>query len=99
MKISQFPLQADKRIMPGQRVTGKIKLPQSARIVHVGATVPSGELFVFAEVSEVVEPNREIEVCVLKVEDPIPDGHEYMGYILAVPILFIYERKTKIDLI
>ncbi len=37
MKISQYPLRAAKRIMPGQRVTGKITLPQSARVVHIGA--------------------------------------------------------------
>ncbi len=37
MKISQYPLQAAKRIMPGQRVTGEITLPQSARVVHMGA--------------------------------------------------------------
>ncbi len=37
IKISQYPLQAAKRIMPGQRVTGKITLPQSARVVHIGA--------------------------------------------------------------
>ena len=37
MKISQYPLQAAKKIMPGQRVTGKITLPQSARVVPIGA--------------------------------------------------------------
>ncbi len=37
MKISQYPLQAAKRLMPGQRVTGKITLPQSARVVPIGA--------------------------------------------------------------
>ncbi len=36
MKISQYPLRAAKRIIPGQRVTGKITLPQSARVVHIG---------------------------------------------------------------
>jgi hypothetical protein len=37
IKISQYPLQAAKRIMPGQRVTGEITLPQSARVVPIGA--------------------------------------------------------------
>ncbi len=37
MKISQYPLQAAKRLMPGQRVTGEITLRQSARVVHIGA--------------------------------------------------------------
>ncbi len=37
MKISQYPLQAAKRIMPEQRVTGKITRPQSARVIHIGA--------------------------------------------------------------
>ncbi|MEE8494922.1 MAG: hypothetical protein V3S21_00460 [Xanthomonadales bacterium] len=37
IKISQYPLQAAKKIMPGQRVTGEITLPQSVRVVHIRA--------------------------------------------------------------
>ncbi len=37
IKTSQYPLQSAKRIMPGQRLTGKTTLPQSARVVHIGA--------------------------------------------------------------
>ncbi len=37
MKISQYSLQAAKRLMSEQRVTGKITLRQSARVVHIGA--------------------------------------------------------------
>lgn len=99
MKLEQYPFQAAKKIYPGERVEGRITLPQSANIVHIGAAPPSGEMFVYAEVSEIEEPTREIEVCVIKVGDPVPEGWEYLGYILAVPILFIYERKTKIKLI
>ncbi len=98
MKLEQYPFQAAHKIFPGQRVEGKITLPQSANIVHVGAAPPSGEMFAYAEVSEIEEPKREVEVCVIKVGDPIPKGWEYLGYILAVPILFIYERKSKIVL-
>lgn len=98
MKVEQFPFQAAKRLMPGQQLQGKIVLPQSANIIHVGATPPTGEMFAYAEVSEVAEPTREIEIRVLVPGDTVPDGWEYLGYILAVPLLFVYERKSKIAL-
>lgn len=93
MKIEQFPLQAAEQILPGDRIKGKVSIPEGAKIIYIGATPPRGEMNVFCEVSPVNVPPKEIDVVVLRAGDTIPNGHEFMGYILAHPILFIYRRK------
>lgn len=94
MKIEAYPLQAAEKIEPGTaRIKGTVSLPEGAKIVYVGATPPKGEMFIFAEVSPMNLPMRITDVVVLQVGDIIPNGYEYLSYILAVPILFIYKRK------
>ena len=94
MKIEAYPLQAAEQIAPGQqRLKGTVSLPEGANIVYVGATPPKGEMFIFAEVSPMKLPMRTMDVVVLQTGDVIPNGYEYLSYILAVPILFIYKAK------
>jgi hypothetical protein len=96
MDLKAFPLlPADKPIdTPGMsRMQGVVNLPQNAKIVHVGAAPPNGEMYVYAEVSPMNLPIEPMDVVVLKVDDTIPRGFEYLSYILAVPILFVYRRK------
>ena len=94
MKIEAYALQAAERALPGQaRLKGTVSLPEGAKIVYVGATPPKGEMFIFAEVSPMKLPMRTMDVVVLQTGDVIPNGYEYLSYILAVPILFIYQAK------
>lgn len=94
MKIEAYALQAAEQHVPGSaRVKGTVALPEGARIVYVGATPPKGEMFIFAEVSPMKLPMRTMDVVVLQTGDVIPNGYEYLSYILAVPILFIYKAK------
>lgn len=93
MKIEQFPLQAVEKPIPGVRVDGTVSMPEGAKIVYVGATPPAGEMFIFAEVSPMKLPMKTMDVCILKAGDEVPMGYEYLSYILAVPILFVYKRK------
>jgi len=94
VKIEAYPLQAVERTVPGMnRVKGTVSLPEGARIVYVGATPPKGEMFIFAEVSPMKLPMRTMDVVILQVGDVVPNGYEYLSYILAVPILFIYKAK------
>ncbi len=97
MKIKAFPFQAARRLMPGQRVDGQVEIPKGSKIIHVGAAPPNGEMFMYCEISEVEMPMVTLDLCILKVDDTVPDGYMYRGYILAIPILFVYERpKDKI---
>ncbi len=94
MKLEKFPFQAAEKMIPGlDRINGKLTIPQGSKIVHVGAAPPKGEMFAWCEVSPVTSPDEEIDVTVLQTGDNIPNGYEYMGYILAQPPLFIYRRK------
>jgi hypothetical protein len=93
MKLEAFPLQAAERLKPGDKVNGKLTIPQGSKFVHIGAAPPKGEMFAWFEVSPVAAPDEEIDVTVIKTGDNIPNGYEYMGYILAVPILFVYRRR------
>jgi hypothetical protein len=94
VKIEAYALQAAEHTIPGSsRVKGTVALPEGARIVYVGATPPKGEMFIFAEVSPMKLPMRTMDVVVLQTGDVIPNGYEYLSYILAVPILFIYKAK------
>lgn len=93
MKIEAYPLQSVKKQSALERIEGQIVLPEGAKIVHIGAAPPSGEMMAYAEVSPVNLPDRRIDVVILRQGDVIPNGYEYLGHILAVPILFIYRRK------
>ncbi len=93
MKIEAFPLQASEDNVPGTRVDGVVTMPEGANIVYVGATPPVGDMFIYAEVSPMKLPMKKMDICVLKVGDEVPMGYEYLSYILAVPILFIYKRR------
>lgn len=75
---------------------GYIKLPEGAKVVHVGATPPRGELSVFAEIADVDMPEQRREIVILKAGDSIPDSYKFMGVILSQPTLLVYERETKI---
>jgi len=92
MKIEAYPFQAAKRILPGQRVDGQVEIPKGSKIIHVGAAPPNGEMYMYCEISDVEMPKVTLDLCVLKEGDTVPDGYVYRGYILAIPILFIYER-------
>lgn len=97
MDLKSYPLEPAEGSVPTpgiSRVQGVIKLPKGAKIKHVGAAPPAGEMFVYCEVSPVKAPIEEIDIVVLGVGDTIPIGYEYLGYILAVPILFIYKRRA-----
>lgn len=93
MKIEAYPLQSVKTQSALGRIEGQIVLPEGAKIVYIGASPPSGDMMAYAEVSPVNLPDRPIDVVVLKPGDVIPNGYEYLGHILAVPLLFIYRRK------
>jgi len=96
VKIEQFPLKPAEEPTPTpgiSRIQGVITLPQGSKIVHVGAAPPKGEMFAYAEVSPVNLPDEKLDIVVMQVGDTIPNGYEYLGYILAVPVLFIYKRK------
>jgi hypothetical protein len=88
-------MEAAKKNYPGPQMEGVITLPEGSRVVHVGAAPPKGELLAFAEIPDLDMPPMKIEIRIVRCEDPVPDGYEYMGHILAVPILFIYKRKPK----
>lgn len=93
MKIECYALQASERQSPTDRIKGYIEMPEGAKIIHVGAVPPKGEMVAFCEVSPMNLPMQKIDVVVLRQGDDIPRGHEYLSYILAVPILFVYKRK------
>ena len=93
MKIEAYVLQANERAHHTDKVTGYEEIPEGAKILHVGAVPPKGEMVIFCEVSPMNLPMQRIDVVVLRQGDDIPRGHEYLSYILAVPILFVYKRK------
>lgn len=93
MKIEAFPFEQSARVFAGQQVAGKVALPKDANIVHLGAAPPNGEMYLYAEVSEVETPTVDLEFCVLRQGQSIPDGYKYRGYILAHPILFVYQKE------
>ena len=92
MKIKKYALTATETQSNLGRIKGCVTIPQGSRVVHIGAEPPQGEMFVYCEVSPVSLPDITIDISILKVDDTIPTGYKYMGYILAVPILFVYER-------
>jgi len=92
MKIEAFPFEQSPRIFPGQAIAGKVTLPRDAKIVHVGAAPPNGEMYLYCEVSDIETPKTQLDFAVLKQGDAIPDGYVYRGYILAIPILFVYQQ-------
>lgn len=93
MKLEAYQLQASERQLPTDKIKGYVEIPEGAKIVHVGAVPPKGEMVVFCEVSPMNLPMKRIDVLILRQGDDIPRGHEYLSYILAVPILFVYKRK------
>lgn len=90
MKIEAFPMQAKEG---GRSIEGVVTMPQGSKIVHVGAAPPNGEMLVYAEVSPMKLPDITMDIAVIGVGQEIPNGYEYLGYILAIPVLFIYKRK------
>jgi len=50
-------------------------------------------MYLYCEVSEIETPKTQLEFAVLKQGDTIPDGYVYRGYILAIPILFVYGQE------
>lgn len=92
MKIKAFPLEGAESSKLGQ-IAGKITMPEGSKIVHVGAAPPNGEMYAYAEVSPVTVPDKQIDVVILQEGQDIPNGYKYLGYILAIPILFIYQRR------
>lgn len=93
MEIKKFPFQSTEKQSNLDRIKGMVTIPQGSRVVHVGAEPPHGEMFMYCEVSPVSTPDVTVDIAILKVGDTIPNGYQYRGYILAVPILFVYERK------
>ena len=97
MRLKAYALEAKdptQQPVPGQRIEGVIKVPEGANIIYVGAVPPEGHMICFAEVADIDMPVQEKTVIVLKDGDTIPDGYKYLGYILAVPLLFIYEKES-----
>lgn len=93
MEIKKFPFQSAEQQSPMDRIKGKVIIPQGSRVVHVGAEPPNGEMYMYCEVSPVTMPDVTVDIAILKEGDVIPTGYQYRGYILAIPILFVYERK------
>ena len=92
-------MQGKQPTIPGlSSIEGTITLPQDSKIVYIGAVPPNGEMLAYAEVSDIEAPLEDIDVVVLQDGHTIPGGYEYLGYILAVPILFIYKKVSKIAL-
>lgn len=94
MKLEKFPFEQSHRMHPAQQVAGKVMIPKGAKIVHVGAAPPNGEMYLYCEVSDVEVPKVRLDFVVLKEGEKIPDGFTYRGYILAIPILFVYEQTA-----
>lgn len=92
MKIEAFPLKGSESSKLGQ-IAGEITFPEGSKIIHVGAAPPNGEMFAYCEVSPVKMPDVTLDVVVLQVGQDVPMGYKYLGYILAIPILFVYSRK------
>jgi len=94
VKIVKAMFVAD-RVRLNQRLTGTITVPADAKIVYCGAS-PSdkGNLAIWAEVPSIELPKSAmitIPMIILKAGDEIPEGATYRGYLLAVPILLVYE--------
>jgi len=94
MRIEGFQFEQGNKILEGQNVSGIVKVPQGAKIIHVGATPPNGEMILYCEVPEVETPKVTLDFAILQQKQNIPEGYEYLGYILAIPILFIYQRTS-----
>ena len=93
MKIEAYPLQSSERQSPDDKIKGYVEMPEGAKIIHVGAVPPNGEMVGLCEVSPMNLPMQKIDVTILRQGDDIPRGYAYLSYILAVPILFVYKRK------
>jgi len=79
----------------GNRITGTADLPPHSRIIHCGASPPEGNLCLWAEVPSIEVPDtamEKISIIILRHDDEVPQDCEYRGYILANPILLVYEH-------
>ena len=96
MKIGKFPFRARQTLTGVGRLTGLITMPAAAKIIYIAAQPPKGEMFVWAEVREVMgEQLQQKEYVILQEGDSIPDGYVYVATIVAVPFLFIYEHISE----
>lgn len=94
MKIRMFMFVADATRNAQDRVVGTVRMPPGARVVHAGASPPEGKLAVWAECTSMELAEKDMQayrLVILLHGDEIPPDHEYRGYILASPILFLYE--------
>lgn len=93
MKLRMFEFKADKVRVHG-RIRGTVRMPHGARIIHIGANPPKGELCVWAECTSLVigdGDHIDVTLLILRHDDEVPPGHVYRGYILANPMLFVYQ--------
>lgn len=93
MKLEAFPFEPGPRIFEGQQLSGKVMIPKGSKIVHVGAVPPNGEMNLFCEVPDVEVPKVQLDFAIVGEGQKIPDGYIYRGYILAVPLLFVYQKE------
>jgi len=93
VKLEAFPFEQGPRIFEGQQISGRVVIPKGSKIVHVGAAPPNGEMYLYCEVSEVEEQKVQLDFAIVKQGQNIPDGYVYRGYILAIPILFVYQKE------
>jgi len=93
MNLEAFPFEQGPRVFDGQQISGKVLIPKGSKIVHVGAAPPNGEMLLYCEVPEVETQKVQLDFAIVKQGQPIPDGYGYRGYILAVPILFVYQKE------
>lgn len=93
MKLEAFPFEPGPRIFSGQQISGKVMIPKGSKIVHVGAVPPEGEMNLFCEVPEVEVQKVQLDFAIVGQGQVIPEDYVYRGYILAVPLLFIYQKE------
>ncbi len=95
MKIGQFPFQAKSMVSSTSKIRGVVTVPIGSRVIHMGATPPKGEMFIWAEVPTIESrQTEEKEFVILGAGDEVPDGYVFSSVIVALPFLFVYERAS-----
>ena len=92
MKLEAYLFEHGPRVFSGQQISGKVMIPKGAKIVHVGAAPPNGQMMLYCEVPEVETQKVQLDFAIVQQGQSIPDDYVYRGYILAVPILFVYQK-------
>lgn len=89
-----FYFERDEMLNAQGRITGVVRMPPGANVIHAGAAPPDGKLAVWVECTslELAEKDmKEFRLVILKHDDEIPSDHVHRGHILANPVLFMYE--------